>query len=75
MKTKCLIENAEQRLREHLKSKRNDDDEAALLAITPGLIRDFGPNIASFVLADDSWSERIQRIRCSLNPVLVPEIN
>jgi hypothetical protein len=69
-----LFKRAEQRLREHLQSNRNDDDEAAMLAIKPGLIEDFGSAIAIIILKDPSWPDRILIIRRELYPNIVPEI-
>ena len=74
IKSTSLLVVAERHLREHLKSKPQDDDEAALQAITGPLAKELGKEIARWVLLDPELPDRLKQVRASLTPPPTPGI-
>ncbi|MEI8289651.1 MAG: hypothetical protein WCH99_09265 [Verrucomicrobiota bacterium] len=59
---------AERHFRNHLKSKPQDDDEAALLAILGPMSKEVGAPIANLVLSDPDLPAHLNQIRQTFSP-------
>jgi hypothetical protein len=63
-----LLVVAERHLRTHLKSKPQDDDKAALQAITGPMSQELGEKFARWVLLNPELPDRLKQVRASLAP-------
>ena len=68
IKTSSLLAVAEGHFREHLKSKPQDDDEAAMLAIRGPMAYELGKDVAKTVLNDPDLPKRLHKIRHTFSP-------